>query len=316
MHSTGLLLALVGLWMSRLVHRPQVGWLAFPLAGAWLEAAQSWQGTLSERPFWLILSGSMAALVVLRAAVRPGLLGRGRQILALALAALWGVALVHPSVQSAVLAPMWCGAWLSLILGSDPLCWSWQRFGLMSVARPLAWLIVALSLGLWQHSGDGFWLVLPLLVCGPVPSLKLGQSLTPCQATLLLRLPLATVNRCLQWIPLEVQRRWFRPDPMRLHLVEPLLETKNAPGYFFALAQELNGRYGLHLRTEMDLARFCVQSPGLAAETLLQWTVEPPSPPAGWTSDNLSNLIKPGRLAQVAHLLLLQKMIRGRPATS
>jgi hypothetical protein len=188
---------------------------------------------------------------------------------------------------------------------------TWQRLGLLPVAHPIwAWLLAGLAI-LWLPYG---WIVACLIKVQPRPP-RLGTTLTPCQATLLLRLPLAVANRCLQRIPLESQRQWFRPDATRLHLQEPLLETQNAPGYFAALSQWINHRYYLtgreRIETEEQLADFCLRYPDVSAEALLSIPLEEPREnPPGWNSNHLGSLRKESKWTQIRHLLLLQRIVR------
>lgn len=184
----------------------------------------------------------------------------------------------------------------------------WQRLGVVTVSKPIwAWLLALPSLSAaFTHSP--LWLALPLLlrVRPPRPS----ERLTPGQATLLLRLPLPAVNACLLRIPPDLQSRWFRPDPMRLHLREPLLETANTPAYAAALAGELNRIYRLSppIEREEQLADFCLAFPHSVAEVLLRLPLEQPIPAEGWTQTNLANLRKPGKFSQLQHFLLVRKI--------
>lgn len=188
---------------------------------------------------------------------------------------------------------------------------TWQRLGLIPVGHPLlAWLLAAVSFQLIPYG----WMVGCLIKVNPRYP-RPQESLTPCQATLLLRLPLATANRCLQRIPMDLQRQWFRPDATRLHLLEPLLETQNAPGYFAALAEFINQRYYLTAQEQIDneeqLAHFCTRYPDICAEALLKIPLkEPRESPPGWNCNNLGSLRKAGKWTQVRHLLLLQRIVR------
>lgn len=214
-----------------------------------------------------------------------------------------------------VLLPLLCLASLTLAAGmliiDETLRLTWQRLGLLPVSHAiLAWLLAGLAI-LWLPYG---WIVACLIKVRPRhPRLK--ATLTPCQATLLLRLPLAVANRCLQRIPLELQRQWFRPDASRLHLQEPLLEIQNAPGYFAALGEWINHRYGLvareRIETEEQLAHFCLRYPDVSAEALLSIPLkEPRESPPGWNSNHLGSLRKESKWTQIRHLLLLQRIVR------
>lgn len=192
------------------------------------------------------------------------------------------------------------------LLASESLRHQWRTLGILSVPHPaLAWLIT----GLAALAGP-YGLALPMLLRLPGPRLQLGATLTPCQATLLLRLPLTVANAALELLPVHLQAQWFRADPTRLHLREPLLETQNAPAYFAELADYLHQARGVpRLFNEEQLAAFCLLHPYTVAEAALQILLEAPRPAGpGWTSNNLS--AKPGHLVQLRHLVLLQRIVR------
>lgn len=132
---------------------------------------------------------------------------------------------------------------------------------------------------------------------------QLDERLTAGQATLLLRLPLEAVNACLERIPLKLQRRWFRPDRMRLHLREPLLEASAAPAYYAALAARLG------VESELELVELCRRRPRVVAEALLQLPMDTPPPlPPGWSNPNLATLRKPSKWTMLRHLMLLRRI--------
>jgi hypothetical protein len=173
---------------------------------------------------------------------------------------------------------------------------AWEDLGLFCLPR---WLCVSLSVGLY---GLG-WPLLALLLRPKRELPGLSSELTAARATLLLRLPLACVNRALQLIPASIGQTWFRPDPMRLHLIEPLLDTRNAPRFFYAMALALPDRPC----TPEELVESCLHDPDRAARVLLQLEVGEQELPAGWTMDNLSNLRKPSKLDQIGHFWLLRR---------
>jgi len=195
-----------------------------------------------------------------------------------------------------------------MLLQQERALLAWRNLGLVQIPHPFwAWILAGAA---WFSLGlPGLGIVLLFKVRpGTCPT-----TLTPCQATLLLRLPLATVNACLDRIPPKLQLAWFRPDPWRLHLKEPLLEAKNAPGYFTALAARLNDKFHLKgfesILEEGQLARFCQDYPDSTAETLLELELDkPPEAAPGFTSDNLTQRIKPGRWEQLGHLLRLRRI--------
>lgn len=166
-------------------------------------------------------------------------------------------AYLQPGVASACL-----GMLAGSLLVSEPRRTVWRSLGVLAVPRAwMAWTISLLCLELWLGGGTHYWLLLPILLRVRPLALNLSPILTQCRATSSLRSPLPTVNRCLELIPLELQRSWFRPDATRLHLREPLLETQNAPGYFAALAEFISQRYQLCACTQQQLADFCVRFP-------------------------------------------------------
>lgn len=229
-------------------------------------------------------------------------------------AALQVLALLRFYSQPAYLQPGLASACLGMLAGtllvSEPRRAVWCSLGLLTVPRAwMAWTISLLCLGLWLGGGTHYWLFLPILLRVRPLALNLSPILTPCRATLLLRLPLPTVNRCLELIPLELQKSWFRPDATRLHLREPLLETQNAPGYFAALAEFISQRYQLCVCTQQQLADFCVRFPDSAAQAVLAFPLDQAQDaPAGWDSNNLATLRKPGQLSQLKHLLLVRRI--------
>ena len=217
----------------------------------------------------------------------------------------WPGALLALGLASLTQNP-WAVAGVGVLLLSSSLRFLWQRLGL---PLPPVWLglVLGVSLGLGLSTKQPLWWLLPLLFRSAPP--RPSEVLTPGQATLLLRLPLVVVNACLDRIPIDLQRRWFRPDPMRLHLREPLLEAASAPAYYAALAGHLNERYRAGIDGEEQLVNFCLRHPGKVATALLELPLESaPSTPENWCNLNLSTLRKPGKATMLRHLLLLRRI--------
>jgi hypothetical protein len=198
-----------------------------------------------------------------------------------------------------------------MLLRSESSRQQWQNLGFMTFPNP--WFAWAFTVGAALVSPYG--LAVPVLLKVRPRPVASSDELTPCQATLLLRLPLEVANAALELLPITLQQRWFRPDPMRLHLREPLLELQNAPTFFAALAEFLARQYGVRgLDSEEKLAEFCRMYPYTALEAALQLPDVPAGhAPPGWTSNHLG--AKPGKLVQLRQLVLLQRIVRsvGRP---
>lgn len=188
----------------------------------------------------------------------------------------------------------------------------WRSLGLLQL--PGGWAFV-----LWLGGAVGWWLAHTDLMGALVLLLLLKRSaqmtvepeLTPSRATLLMKMPMVAMNAMLELVPAEILRGWFRPDPFRLHLREPLMEAQNAPAYFAALAAHLSEQYGERIETEGQLADFCVRYPESAARGVLTMpAVEPVKPGPEFQSGDLGALRKPSKVTQLAHLVRLRK-IRG-----
>ncbi|MBT9589197.1 hypothetical protein IV102_38065 [bacterium] len=316
--------------------RPQAGWLVFGLVLWWgglvadvaVPAMGLYHPVGPTYPLAaLVIVALLTTYLSVRLARRPGILppslagGRSR-LLRTFRAFFWGVGLLQFLAlllfysQPACLQPGLASACLgtlggSVLVSEGRRTW-WRGLGLVSVARPwLAWIISLICVGLWFSGGTQYWLLVPVIVRVRPVALHLSPNLTPCRATLLLRLPLPTVNRCLELIPLQLQTSWFRPDATRLHLREPLLETQNAPGYFAALAEFISHRYELCVCTQQQLADFCLRFPDSAARAVLAFPLDQAQDaPAGWDCNNLATLRKSGQLMQLWHLLLLRRIVQ------
>lgn len=191
-----------------------------------------------------------------------------------------------------------------MLLRSESSRHQWGSLGLVTLPHAAwAWLLTLAAAALGPYG-----LAFPVLLKVRPRPVALSEELTPCQATLLLRLPLEVANAALDLLPLNLQLRWFRPDPMRLHLREPLLELQNAPAFFAGLAEFLGVR---GLATEEQLAEFCRLYPYTAAQAALQMPAVPGGQaPAGWASNHLG--AKPGKLVQLRQLVLLQRIVRAQ----
>lgn len=185
---------------------------------------------------------------------------------------------------------------------------SWRNLGLLALPGA-AWLWLLGSMAWWAWRGDPLGALLLLFLLRDRGEVKVSSELSPARATVMLKMPMVAMNSLLELVPAAVLRQWFRPDPFRLHLREPLLETQNAPAYFAAFAQHLNGIYGENIQTELQLADFCARYPESAARAILTLpSVEPVKPGPEFQVADLGALRKPGRLVQLAHLVKLRKI--------
>jgi hypothetical protein len=185
---------------------------------------------------------------------------------------------------------------------------AWRGLGLLGLPGA-AWLWLAGSLGWWAWRGDPLGALLLLFLLRERGEVKVSAELSPARATVMLKMPMVTMNALIELVPATVLKQWFRPDPFRLHLREPLLETQNAPAYFAALAQHLNRTYAENIQTELQLADFCTRYPESAARAVLTLpSVEPVKPGPEFQVSDLGALRKPGKLVQLAHLVKLRKV--------
>jgi len=187
----------------------------------------------------------------------------------------------------------------------------WRNLGLLALpgaGAAVLWLVAGLAWWGWQHDLAGAAALLLFLRRSPQAA-EAPQTLSPSQATVMLKLPMVTMNALIEVVPAAQLAQWFRPDPYRLHLREPLLETQNAPAYLAAFATHLNRTYSEKICNENQLADFCLAYPESAARALLSFPPVDPSP-AGpeFTSADLGALRKPGKVTQLAHLVRLRKI--------
>mgnify|MGYP003602913035 CR=1 FL=1 len=186
----------------------------------------------------------------------------------------------------------------------------WRSLGLVSLPGAGAFLTWALgSAGAWYARGDLLGAVLLLVILRRSSALAVENELTPSRATVIMKMPMVTINALLELVPVSTLRVWFRPDPFRLHLREPLMEAQNAPAYFAAFAQHLRTVYGEPIETEGQLADFCVRYPESAARGLLSMpAVDPVKPGPEFQASDLGALRKPSKVTQLAHLVRLRKI--------
>jgi hypothetical protein len=200
------------------------------------------------------------------------------------------------------------------LICSESYRYRWQHLSL--TLRCGRWFLlpaVATGIAASWHQASPVWMVLPILFLRPIPGRQeIADSLTPFQATLLLRLPLAVTNMCLSLIPPERWPLWFREDRQRLHLREPLLEVQKAPGYFAALAQGLIQTHNIapeELATQEQLADFCLAHPLSVSQLVLsQATLPAVDDLSNWRASDLNQVRKASKWTTVQNLLLLGKV--------
>lgn len=196
------------------------------------------------------------------------------------------------------------------MVGSEGARRVWRALGVLSLPGAAWWWLLG-SLSWWAWRADPLGALALLLLIRERGELKLTGQLSPARATVMLKLPMVAMNALIELVPTATLRQWFRPDPYRLHLREPLLETQNAPAYLAAFALHINRLYGESIANEMQLADFCASFPESAARAVLSLPpVDPVSPGPGpeFQVADLGSLRKPTRLVQVAHLIKLRKV--------
>ncbi|MBS2040099.1 hypothetical protein JST97_34245 [bacterium] len=194
------------------------------------------------------------------------------------------------------------------ILSTEGARRAWRGLGLLAVPGA-AWCWLLGSLSWWAWRGDPLGALLLLLLLRERGEVNVRGELSPAQATVMLKMPVVAINALIELVPASSLKQWFRPDPFRLHLREPLLETQNAPAYFAAFAEHLNRVYGECIQTELQLADFCVGYPESAARAVLTLGApEPVKPGPEFQVSDLGALRKPGKLVQLAHLVKLRKI--------
>lgn len=194
------------------------------------------------------------------------------------------------------------------LVATEPARRFWRGLGLLALPGA-AWLWLLGSLSWWAWRGDPLGAFGLLLILRERGEMKVNLELSPAQATVMLKMPMVAINALIDLVPAANLRQWFRPDPFRLHLREPLLETQNAPAYFAAFAAHLNQIYGESIHTEGQLADFCVRDPESAARGVLSLpSLEPVKPGPEFQVADLGALRKPGKLIQLLHLAKLRKI--------
>lgn len=283
--------------------------------------------SLSERaslaPATTGLVAALASLLLFFAQKRsrPSPLFAGpRRFLALSLPWLRGSLLLGLALPGAVrLLPLGVealmGQFCLALVASETSRRAWRSLGLLALPGPAAsilWLAGGLGWWFWQRDLAGAAALLLFLRRSSEVSLA-PETLSPSQATVMLKVPLVTTNALLEMVPVACLNRWFRPDPYRLHLREPLLETQNAPAYLKAFAAHLNQLYGLRgleqIDSDVQLADFCVSYPESAARALLGFPPAAPVPPGPeFSSADLGTLRKPSKVTQLTHFVRLRKI--------
>lgn len=241
------------------------------------------------------------------------LLAGPRSLLGLCLPLLRGGLLLGLAVPGAV-RPMGLEALLGMIclslVSTEGARRFWRSLGLLSLPGPWAFFVwLGASAGWWYARSDLLGALLLLLVLRRSARLAVDQELTPSRATVMMKLPMVTMNALLELVPAATLRLWFRPDPFRLHLREPLMEAQNAPAYLAALAAHLSELYGERIETDGQLANFCANYPESAARGVLSMAAaEPIKPGPEFQASDLGALRKPSKVTQLAHLVRLRKI--------
>ena len=311
---SALVLALLWLAVLKFFPRLHAGFILL-LALGYL-GLFGWSLSLREQLVGQGLAPAIGALVLWflqkRGKLSPMLAGP-RPLLAMTLPLLRGGLLLGLAVPGA-LRPMGAEALLGMVclglVSTEGARRFWRALGLVSLPglwAPLVWL--GGSLGWWVGQNNLLGSLALLLFLRRTNTLPVSSELTPSRATVLMKMPMVTMNAMLELVPVEILRQWFRPDPFRLHLREPLMETQNAPAYFAALAAHLSAEYGERIETEGQLADFCVRFPESAARGALSMpAVEPVKPGPEFQSGDLGALRKPSKVTQLAHLVRLRRI--------
>ncbi|MBX3170070.1 MAG: hypothetical protein KF760_21880 [Candidatus Eremiobacteraeota bacterium] len=311
-----LCLALALVWLAVLKFFPRLPVMLMALLGLAYLGLFGWSLTLKEQMAGQSLAPAVGALVLWfvqkRGKLSP-LLSGSRSLLGWLLPLMRGGLLLGLAVPGAV-RPLGFEALLGMLclalVSSEGARRSWRSLGLLRLPGGWAWLVwAAVSLGAWYARADLLPAVLLLVLLRSSATVAVDPELTPSRATVMLKVPMTTMNALLELVPVSVLRNWFRPDPFRLHLREPLLEAQNAPAYLAALAAHLSQLYAERLETDAQLADFCVRYPESAARGLLSMpAVEPVRPGPEFQSNDLGALRKPSKLTQLAHLVRLRKI--------
>lgn len=294
-----------------------------PVAGiAWLALAYlglfGWSLTMKEQVVGQGLAPGVGALVLWflqkRGKLSP-LLSGPRRALGLLLPLLRGALLLGLALPGA-LRPLGFEALLGMLclalVSTEGARRIWRSLGLITLPGPWAFLVWAAgSLGACYGRGDLLGAVLLLVLLRRSATLPVDPELTPSRATVMMKVPMVTMNALLELVPAPILRSWFRPDPFRLHLREPLMEAQNAPAYFAALAAHLRELYAEPIETDGQLADFCVRYPESAARGILSMpAVEPVKPGPEFQASDLGTLRKPSKVTQLAHLVRLRRITK------
>ncbi len=314
----GLTLALV--WLAVLKFFPRLPVALVGLLGLTYLGLFGWSLTTRELLVGQGLAPAVGAVVLWlvqkRGKLSP-LLSGPRATLALLLPLLRGGLLLGLAVPGA-LRPLGFEALLGMLcltlVSTEGARRIWRSLGLLSLPGNWSFLVwVAGSLGAWYGRGDLLGAVILLLLLRRTSTVAVDTELSPSRATVMMKVPMVTMNALLELVPASVLRTWFRPDPFRLHLREPLMEAQNAPAYFAALAEHLGKLYGEPIETDRQLADFCVRYPESAARGLLSMpAVEPVKPGPEFQASDLGALCKPSKVTQLAHLVRLRKISKGQ----
>lgn len=309
-------LALALIWLAVLKFFPRPPVALIGLLGLTYLGLFGWSLTVKEQLVGQGLAPPIGALVLWfvqkRGKLSPLLVGP-RAALAVLLPLLRGGLLLGLAVPGAV-RPLGLEALLGmlclLLISSEGSRRIWRSLGVFKLPGDWAFLVwVASSAGAWYARGDLLSAVLLLVLLRRTPTVAVDPELSPARATVMMKVPMVTMNALLELVPAPVLCTWFRPDPFRLHLREPLMEAQNAPAYFAALAGHLSALYGERIETDGQLADFCVRYPESAARGVLSLpAVEPVKPGPEFQASDLGALRKPSKVTQLAHLMRLRKI--------
>ena len=304
------------LWLAVLKFFPRLhAGLVLLLAIAYV-GVFGWTLALREQMMPQSLAPAVAALVLWflqkRGKLSP-LLAGPRSLLGLCLPLLRGGLLLGLAVPGAV-RPMGLGALLGMVclglVSTEGARRFWRSLGLISLPGVGAFLVwLAAGAGWWYAQGNLLGALVLLMLLRRSSQVHVDPELTPSRATVMMKLPMVTMNALLELVPADTLRLWFRPDPFRLHLREPLMEAQNAPAYFAALAAHLSELYGERIETDGQLANFCANYPESAARGVLSMpAVDPVKPGPEFQAGDLGALRKPTKVTQLAHLVRLRRI--------
>lgn len=312
-------MALALIWLAVLKFFPRVPAMLILLLGLAYLGLYGWSLTVKDQVVGQSLAPAVAALVLWflqkRGKLSP-LLSGSRTALGLLLPLLRGGLLLGLAVPGAV-RPLGYEALLGMLclalVSTEGARRVWRSLGLVALPGSWAFLVWAAgSVAACYARADLLGAVLLLMLLRRTATVAVARELTPSRATVMMKVPMVTMNALLELVPPAVLSQWFRPDPFRLHLREPLMEAQNAPAYFAALAAHLSDIYGERIETDVQLADFCVRYPESAARGVLSMpaAVEPVKPGPEFQSGDLGALRKPSKVTQLAHLVRLRRITR------